>query len=218
MIKDQRIQELILKLQVNSEPKFVPVYLEEYSEPLNCYINVERKMKEAGGKIHYGWHIHTKQLFIEAEHHAVWENEEGNLICVTPNQDNKTEILYIIDDSKIWTGTSIGNVRINATTNEIVEDLIKIWEGIDLMYALLPRLDDKRLTFEPTILTYISGFEQTQNKYYEYITSGFGINDECLCGSNKKYIDCHKILLPFMIDDIIKEAKEVAKQKFGLRS
>jgi hypothetical protein len=58
--------------------------------------------KLRGGSIQFGWVLwENKQAdFIEAEFHSVWKNLKGELIDITPRQDNEKKILFIADPNR----------------------------------------------------------------------------------------------------------------------
>ncbi|MFB9079460.1 hypothetical protein ACFFLS_06200 [Flavobacterium procerum] len=209
MLQDLKIQKLISKLQISSKPQLLPVKVESFSMFLNCYGNVEQKIKKDGGRIRYGWQIHLKELLCEAEHHAVWENEKGQLICITPNQDNKEQILFFLDDEKVWEGKNIGNVRVNATNNELVDEFIKVCDALDVLYNFSNRVNDFELKIKPDIAKIIADFEYTKNVYYTRIVYGDTINSPCFCKSGKTYSNCHKIALPSLIEQYMIDVKRI---------
>lgn len=61
-----------------------------------CDLNVKKIVKEQGGKIVFGFKIWSiPKLYIEASLHAIWENSNGELIDITPNEDREETVLFL---------------------------------------------------------------------------------------------------------------------------
>jgi hypothetical protein len=65
----------------------------------NCFFNVWVKMKFSGGGKQYGWLIaqDSRNEFIEAQFHAVWIDQNGGLVDVTPRPDTEKRVMFIPD-------------------------------------------------------------------------------------------------------------------------
>jgi hypothetical protein len=62
---------------------------EAWAMPDYCFANVDRKVKECGGTVRFGWHflqvpVGAAPGILTAVHHAVWESPEKELIDITP--------------------------------------------------------------------------------------------------------------------------------------
>jgi hypothetical protein len=53
-------------------------------EPLNCYSNVQKRIRALGGKMAFGWMIRDDRYYRIRVSHVVWESPDGELVCVTP--------------------------------------------------------------------------------------------------------------------------------------
>ena len=73
------------------------------SEPDNCHINVWVQCDKHGGKPQYGWIIgqDLKNNFLEARFHSVWLSPEGELIDLTPRNDNEKRIMFLPDPERV---------------------------------------------------------------------------------------------------------------------
>lgn len=79
------IVSLCRELNPDQTPIWVPVRSDPDAIVNECFDNVSAKVARDRGAIVYGWLIwEWPRVFIEAEHHAVWE-ESGALIDITPN-------------------------------------------------------------------------------------------------------------------------------------
>jgi hypothetical protein len=87
----------------DSDPVFIRSVPFQGSSSLFCFDNVAVKVRRNGGSIAYGWAIWNLQSFyFEAEHHAVWRNNLGNLIDVTPQMGKRRRMLFLPDDAAIY--------------------------------------------------------------------------------------------------------------------
>jgi len=98
-VPDVFLEKLLSKIGSEFDPESVPVHAEDYATLLNCFPNVDKKVRRDGGKPHYGWLIHKSKLLYEAERHAVWENEDGELVDGTPYEPGMNEIQFASDDN-----------------------------------------------------------------------------------------------------------------------
>lgn len=77
-----------------------PYYLK--TEPFHwsrvncCDLNVKKATIEQGGEIVFGFKIWSiPKLYIEASLHCIWENSNGDLIDITPNEDGEETVLFL---------------------------------------------------------------------------------------------------------------------------
>lgn len=71
------VMRFCAKIRPKSEPLFVDVVPEPWALPQECFPNVRAQIDKTGGRIPYGWAIlRCGNLFIEAEHHAVYDREQ----------------------------------------------------------------------------------------------------------------------------------------------
>jgi hypothetical protein len=210
-MKSQYVDKLLNKLNAEFEAEQIPVILENYSVALSCYSNVKKKIGKDGGSIHYGWHLHDNGAIYEAEHHAVWENDNGQLIDITPNKHNKSEISFVSDNHFADNGNSIDNVRINITNMLCVDDFILISEQIQKLYSLGNRIANDKITIAPEVSKIITSYQLWVGQVGNFIKTKPTEFTKCFCNSNKSYKNCHhKDLMESLNRDFIK-AKNYAK-------
>ena len=112
----EEITEKILKFcKEKIDPTTTPVFLELV--PVgdcmlgDCFGNVENYVKNNGGRIQYGWIIwEIPNFFLEAEFHAVWINEDGEYIDITPKVDGERKILFLPDSKREDNGGITPNI------------------------------------------------------------------------------------------------------------
>jgi len=184
-------------------PEQIPIIKEEYSEYQNCFGNVDKKIKIDNGKAHYGWAIFQSSILCEAERHAVWETENGDLIDITPREDDMKQIMFVSDQDFQYTGQIIDNLRINITQNNVVDDFIKICQHLSKLYSLGERKDDYSLNVHPELGKMINEYEQLKFAIENYIKTNNTEKKPCLCGGKKNYKNCHRnIILKNMPEDL----------------
>ena len=209
LYQESLIDKLTDKMQLDMQPEIVPVKTESFSRPLQCYSNVAEKIKIDGGKIHYGWSVHITDILCEAERHAVWENNDEELLCVTPNPSDKNEIIFLSDDRFVDPNEQIDNVRTNITNNPLVNDFIFICEAIgDLWNRFTSRKDDEQVIASTPVIETIDKYEQYKGLIYGLIVKGRKERSECFCGSGKKYLVCHSKTLKTIIPKEVKGLEE----------
>lgn len=187
------INRLLDKLEVEYEPEIIPIVIEEFSEPQQCFGNVAKKIEKDGGRAHAGWLIHSDGNFlVEAERHIVWENGSAELIDVTPQEANITEVLFVSDDvDDVRSCRDVDNVRINRTGNPLVDDFIKVCEALTSITSLGERIDDYQVVLDSDIAPYISKYGILKNYIYDLLCQGGTKKSLCFCGRGQIYDRCH---------------------------
>lgn len=190
---EDRINTLLDKLNVEYEAERIPIIVEDFSEPQQCFGNVANKVKKDGGRLHAGWLIHADGKFlVEAERHVVWENEKGELIDITPQEANVKDVLFVSDDvDNIKSCRNVDNVRINKTGNPLVDDFIKVCETLTAITSLGERIDDYRVVLDNDIVPYVSRYGIFKNCIYDLLCKGGTKKSLCFCGRGQIYDQCH---------------------------
>jgi hypothetical protein len=85
------------------EPLLVKLAPMPWAVEKECFPNVMRQVAEGGGGIVYGWALwQCGWLFIEAEHHAVWESPNGEWLDITPQVPPVAHTLFLPDKRAIY--------------------------------------------------------------------------------------------------------------------
>ena len=68
----------------------------------NCYWNVDRAVNESGGSAVYGWLVYIwPNSHIEAMHHAIWKNKDGQLVDITQGYYETEPVSTFLIDNRI---------------------------------------------------------------------------------------------------------------------
>lgn len=198
------VESLLEKLEAEFDPEQVTVKTEDYAHQGDCFVNVEEKVAKDGGRIQYGWVIWQSKYLMEAEHHAVWENAEGNLIDVTPRDKIYTSIMFVPDESAVYTGTALPNVRLNVSGNALIDDYISFSEAKDALYAMGNRISRTEIQLPAPVMQMIGNFDILLGQIELFYLEGGKFQDVCHCKSGKLYVDCHHTAvyeIPKMVDN-----------------
>jgi hypothetical protein len=193
---DPFLDKLLSKMGCEFEPEDVPVRAENYATLLNCYPNVNEKVKRDSGKAHYGWLIHKTKYLYEAERHAVWENEEGELVDVTPYEPAEVEIKFVSDNNWVYSGKRVDNIRVNRTTNLLVDDFILLAEAESQALSYSSHISGNAYSIPELADTVAGHFRKLKLDLLDYINIGGKPYSACYCGLQKTYKSCHGRLLP----------------------
>lgn len=188
---NQFVEKVLDKINAEFDPEFVPIIPELYAQPQNCFGNVVEKVKRDGGKAHYGWAIFQSSIICEAERHAVWENDDEELIDITPREFGFDKILFVSDNNLVYTGQLIDNARINITKNKLVDDYIALCETLEYLYTYGTRLNDDMLNVPEPALTLTVQYENLKGMFQAYIYQGGTSETLCMCNSGAIYKKCH---------------------------
>jgi hypothetical protein len=184
---------LLLKTLTLSGPTIeVPVEVDPSAKPNECFNNVQDRIGQAGGKRIIGWQISDYGFMLAAELHAVWLAKENKYIDISPKAFPISHILFVIDPTIVFEGRQKNNVRINTTTNRLVDDYIALanaefamtnkGELADVVGKIVFR--GKEAEQWQVINDYILRIETMMD-------NGQSRNSPCFCSSGAKYKHCH---------------------------
>jgi hypothetical protein len=155
-----------------------------------CFLNVEAKIARAGGRMLCGWQLwEWPHVMIEAEFHAVWLSPEGQTVDITPKPHAETQILFVPDPRRRYTGVTVDNVRLPLRDDQIIRHFIRIAE---LKTQVLNRGERARQYGYVSVPSQeIDPLLKAQSFLGQSLASGRRDHDACLCGSGVKYKRCH---------------------------
>ncbi|MBU2500227.1 hypothetical protein KJ682_02745 [bacterium] len=71
-------------------------------EPKNCFFNVWIQCDREGGAFYFGWILAQDRAhaFSEAQFHCIWRSPKGELLDITPREDEEERLLFIPDSGR----------------------------------------------------------------------------------------------------------------------
>jgi hypothetical protein len=131
------VLRLCEEIAPGSQAVFLDVESSPNAIPLDCYQNVAQVVAAKGGSVQYGWQIWMAMpgVMIEAEFHAVWIDDRGNLHDVTP-KPGIHRILFLPDPNRRYEGRQINNVRMALRADPMIKEFI---EAADEHFAYMNR-------------------------------------------------------------------------------
>lgn len=198
------IRELCNEISPGTNPVFILYKPEQFAQMYDCFPSVENKIKKDGGSCQYGWQIwKTGVLLIEAEFHAVWKSESGELIDITPKELNSQKILFLADNSRKYEGKQVKNIMKNISGNALIDDHIRIWEAIYYMENKDDRAYKHGLVLSRSELELKKELLQIDSYVLEMAEAGKTEDDLCFCGKGAKYKYCHRHQLNKLLNRIL---------------
>lgn len=126
---DPQVLSLCESICPGVAPFYVPVQKWSQSVLYQCFPNAERKAKASGGRAIYGWSIwRYPKIHIEAQFHAIWQSPAGKFVDVTPEELGLSQILFLRDDTRTYTGTKVPHRRLALGPTELAE---RYWVLLD---------------------------------------------------------------------------------------
>lgn len=183
--------ELLRKISAQSNPITIPIVPESDAVINSCFYNVRRKVARDGGKPVYGWALRLTQHILEAEKHAIWLGPEGNYVDITPPCHVEAYTAFVIDNSFVYDGQVIDNVRLNMTNNKLVDDLIAVNEVIGKAWAYGRRTGEHEVALPEIFKNLVEGLETVSQAINHFLDQGATITTPCFCGSQHNYQYCH---------------------------
>lgn len=190
---DVHVQRLLSLIDSDLELIVLEIKPEPGSEPSDCTNIVEQKVKKEGGRIIYGWQIWKTKFLVEAEFHAVWEMPDGEtLVDLTPkNYKGITEILFLEDESIVYDGKQIDNIRLNITKNHLVTHFIEICKAYFAFMNKGERANQYQLILNSVEQNELYEIEKLREGVGAMLELGCNIESLCFCRSGIKYKLCH---------------------------
>ena len=182
----------------------VPVEPIPGTRPKNCLLNVQKYIEMNGGQKQFGWMFSSLGNFaIRFVGHCVVRTSTGSLICVTPpEQVGVTHIGFLLDNTidPALQGVERLPARTEALVkNPIAQEYVSLENArheIALKYPVRTSLEDNRSTTplcesDAESMTMITRrLVQILPQVKTLVSRIHGANQECFCGSGRKYKKC----------------------------
>jgi hypothetical protein len=192
---DQDLLVILKRLKTDAIPTVVKVDTHADARENECIEIVDKMVSLFGGERILGWQIWQGGFLIEAEFHAVWQKDDGQIIDVSIKKNKIPAIVFVPDKGLQYKGKQINSVRVNLTKNPVVDDFIRLW---NIRHKLLNKGKRSELYGEELWRSLTS--EQQENirrvlkliaLLEQFLESGADEDTLCFCRSGRKYKNCH---------------------------
>ena len=93
------IQHFCAQRLAAAPPRYLAVHPTRYTESRCCHEAVAAQIEREGGAARLGWLIREQPgMYLTADFHAVWENDDGIAVDVTPSRAGDSRSLFADDD------------------------------------------------------------------------------------------------------------------------
>lgn len=173
-------------------PNWVPVRPDQDALVNECFNNVSTKVAREDGAIVYGWLIwEWSRVFIEAEHHAVWE-KDNVLLDITPHVNGEPKVLFLPDPKRIY--DNVGKKRI-VNVKRSLGQFASVERWIRAADILQRAMEDHSVGDEIRInrnqlAVLVNNLRSAQGAVLVDLATNTKVNDTCFCNSGKKYKKC----------------------------
>lgn len=181
---------------------WVPVRPDVGAIENECFKNVLAKVAQDGGSIVYGWTIwEWPRVFIEAEHHAVWD-KDGTLLDITPHINGESKILFLPDPKCIFDYKGMKrkiNIKRSLGQFATVDHWIKAADF--LQRSIEENSVGNEIRMSRAQLAYLVGtVRDAQCALLVELAANTKVNERCFCNSGKKFKKCCSPLINLRID------------------
>lgn len=184
------VRRLVDKVVPGSQAVYLNVQPETDAVINECFPNVEAKIASSAGHMLCGWQLwEWPHVMIEAELHAVWLSPDGQMVDITPKPHGETQILFVPDPGRRYTGVMVDNVRQPLRDDQIIRHFIRIAELKTVVLNRGARATQYGHVSVPS--EEIDPLLKAQSFLGQSLASGLRDHDTCLCGSGGKYKRCH---------------------------
>jgi hypothetical protein len=129
------IEKFRIRLNLIEQALFVPVRPRKGGKFDNCFNEVKEQVRKSGGSQLFGWMIWIwPYVMTEAVLHSVWQSPKGELVDVTPKQENEQRILFIPDSNVSYAGKRVDNVRIALWDDPRVHKYIRLSDDYEIAF------------------------------------------------------------------------------------
>lgn len=111
-------------------------------------------------------------------------------------------ILFLPDLTMQYNGCQIDNIRLNISSNRLVDDLIDISKAIFRFTNKGSLAYQHAITFEGKDAEIIQNLDLIKSSLIKMINNGDSKNSRCFCGRKSKYKYCHGRDLQYTIEHL----------------
>lgn len=186
------VMEFCRGINADAAPFYIPVKPAPDAQPSECFNNVADRVARDGGSLVYGWLIwEWPRVFIEAEHHAIWE-KDGMLVDITPPINGEEKILFLPDPASTYDFAGQKrriNIKKSLGRFTSVPDWIR---AADLLQRTIEvHSVGNQFTINRDRLSMLArNVQQSLGAVFIDLARNTGPNERCFCLSSKKFKKC----------------------------
>lgn len=189
--------ELCRQINPSVMPVFLTITPELGCEVNDCFHCIRQKVTREGGRIQFGWAIwEWPKVYIEAEHHAVYEPPPGPpWIDITPSAlPEIRRRLFLPDDSATYDYENEGlrrdNRRLAVANDPLVQELFRFAARRNEMLNAIPGIG--MVTLEGEAAERLQRNQRDQDAVELQLAMKYTPQGApCFCGSGQKFKRCH---------------------------
>jgi SEC-C motif len=196
---DRHVIAFCRGISPKAKPVLLPIKDEAGAIPLECFSNVRSKVSKEGGRIVFGWAIwEWPNVYVEAEHHAVYEGPDGcEWLDITPSETpNIFTRVFIEDASAVYDFQNEGirrdNHRLALHNDPLIQEFFRGAKAITEALNKLPGIGE--IIVPEPVARHIQTLEINQaHRTMALVRKYLKRNDPCFCGSGRKFKACHGV-------------------------
>ena len=181
----------------NVRPQYIGITPEPDCEPNDCFFCVKNKVDRMGGRIQFGWSIwEWPQVYLEAEHHAVYEPPTGPpWIDITPSENPRIHRrLFVSDNSTVYDFSNEGILqdsrRIALNDDPLIQELFRLTAVRVGILNSAPGVGP--IALEGDAAEQYAAVQTELACVIESLTVKYtSLNAPCFCGSKRTFRHCH---------------------------
>ncbi len=181
-------------------PLLVTIQPEQGCRPRECFWNVKQKVEREGGRVLFGWAIwEWPRVFIEGEHHAIYQAPDGSFHDPTPSipEDPQVARLFLRDDNVAYDYDARDpirryNIREALSPDEQIVEYLRLAEELAGIISRTPGTGMVPIIDTDVIRAQAIAKRSTWLK--RQIAMRYTAQSApCYCGSGRKFKKCHGV-------------------------
>jgi hypothetical protein len=192
-----QVKELCSQINPHAQPVYITITPEAGCLPNDCFACVRQKMAHIGGQIRWGWAIwEWPRVFVEAEHHAVYEPPTGPpWIDITPSPFPEIKRrLFLLDEHATYDFENEGvrryNRRLALGDDALIQEFFAAASEEETIWDSIPGIG--AFSIDTKTAARLSAVQNRKEQLvYQLAMKYTPQNAPCFCASGKKFKRCH---------------------------
>ena len=192
-----QVLDLCRQINAGARPSYITIRPEPGCAPNDCFECIRRKVAVEGGRIQFGWSIwEWPRVYVEAEHHAVYEPPTGPpWLDITPSSSpGIRRRLFIADDSAVYDFENEGvlrdNKRLALSDDPVIQKFFETGKRRTAILNSIPGVGTVELGVE-TAQKLAAINDELEQVVFSLAMKYTSQTAPCPCGSGRKFKRCH---------------------------